>query len=263
MGMNILDEILAATRTRLPSLAGRRREFELAADALAPTANLFAALRGPSIALIAEVKRRSPSSGPLDQRLDPVGLASAYQSGGAAAISVLTNEPYFGGSMADLAAVAHTVTVPTLCKDFIVDEVQLLEARVAGAAAALLIVRALTPMQLAHLIAFSSSIGLATLVEAHSAGEIAVAVDAGAKVVGVNSRDLDTLVIDRATAWKLIALVPPDRIAVAESGMATAADVAAAADAGADAVLIGSALVASGDPLGHARALSGVRRRGR
>lgn len=263
MAHHILDAILAATRSRLPELAARRRELEREAATLGPARDLVAGLRQSNVALIAEVKRRSPSLGALDEQLDPVALASAYQTGGAAAISVLTEGPNFGGSMVDLTRVADASSVPVLCKDFIVDEVQLLEARAAGASAALLIVRALTPAQLRHLIAFASSIGLATLVETHNAHEIVIALDAGAPVIGVNSRDLDTLVIDRAAAWGLIASVPGDRIAVAESGMATVADVVAAADAGADAVLIGSALVASGDPVGRARVLSEVVRRGR
>lgn len=263
MANHILDAILAAARSRLPELAARRNELERVVSTLAPTTDFANALIGGQVALIAEVKRRSPSLGALNENLDPVALASDYQSGGAVAISVLTEGPHFGGSMADLSAVARSMKVPVLCKDFIVDEVQLLEARVGGAAAGLLIVRALSPAELAHLIGFASSIGMATLVETHSASEIRVAVDAGAKVIGVNSRDLDTLAIDRVAAWELIASVPADRIAVAESGMATAGDVVAAAKAGADAVLIGSALVASGDPVNRARALSGIARHGR
>jgi indole-3-glycerol phosphate synthase len=238
-----LEQILATTERTLPALKARRRELErLAADRV-PGASFRAALDGPAVSLIAEVKRRSPSAGSIREDLDPASRAAHYADGGAAAISVLTDGPHFGGSVADLRSVAERVSVPVLRKDFILSEEQVLEARAAGASAVLLIVRA--------------------LVEAHNAPEIATALDAGAAIVGINSRDLDTFRVDVQAAWGLFALVPRGIVAVAESGMASAADVSVAAAAGADAVLIGTALSAAADPAALARQLAGVRRLGR
>jgi indole-3-glycerol phosphate synthase len=261
--MTTLDQILDQTRTLLPALRVRRSELERAAEARPVTVDFRAALRGQSVALIAEVKRQSPSAGAINLGLDPVLLASAYQAGGASAISVLTDARFFGGSLDDLEAVSRAVPLPVLRKDFILDETQLLEARAAGAAAALLIVRALEQTVLRRLVGFALDLGLTPLVEAHDAGEIDRALDAGAKVVGVNARNLDDFTIDTAAAWELISAVPGDRIAVAESGMATIADVAAAAAAGADAVLIGSALARAAEPSRAAHDLAGVTRRAR
>jgi len=261
--MSTLDAILNATRATLPALHVRRAELEQAvADATAPP-SFSTALRGEQVALIAEVKRRSPSAGAINESLDPVSLARAYATGGASAISVLTDEAFFGGSMSDLRSVLYAVRTPVLRKDFILDESQLLEARAAGAAAALLIVRALDQRTLVRLHGFALSIGLTPLVETHNADEIARAVDAGAIVVGVNARDLDTFRIDTVSAWELLRTVPGHIVAVAESGMASVADVTAAAEFGADAVLIGSALARAADPAGAARELSAVTRHAR
>lgn len=261
--MPVLDEIIATTRRTLPGLVAERAALErLAADRPLPP-DFVAALRREHVALIAEVKRRSPSAGAINEGLDPVRLAGAYAAGGAAAISVLTDGPFFGGSLADLAAVTAAVPVPVLRKDFILDEVQLLEARGHGASAALLIARVLEQPRLVALQRAATALGLATLVETHTAEEIDRALDAGATVIGVNARDLDDFTIDRRRAWALLERIPADRLAVAESGMATGADVAEAALAGADAVLIGGALAAAGDPEGAAREAAAVRRRGR
>lgn len=258
-----LEQILATTERSLPALKARRRELErLAADSV-PAAPFRDALGGPAISLIAEVKRRSPSAGSIREDLDPASRAAHYADGGAAAISVLTDGPHFGGSVADLRSVAGRVGVPVLRKDFILSEEQVLEARAAGASAVLLIVRALAPARLASLCQFAADTGLAALVEAHTAAEIATALDAGAAIVGINSRDLDTFRVDVPAAWRLFALVPRDIVAVAESGMASVADVSLAAAAGADAVLIGTALSAADDPAALARQLAGVRRLGR
>ncbi len=177
--------------------------------------------------------------GAINEGLDPVTLARGYATGGAAAISVLTDREFFGGSMADLSAVLGAVDLPVHRKDFILDECQIVEARAAGAAAVLLIGERCDRAQLARLLQFAVASGLTPLIETHNAAEIARALDAGAKVIGVNARDLDTFLIDTA-AWRLLATIPTSCIAVAESGMATVADVAAASEAGADAVLIGS-----------------------
>ena len=263
MPEHILDSILAESRAVLPELRRQRPAFEAAAAARPPAPEWVRSLRRDDVAVIAEVKRRSPSRGALDEAVDTIALARTYSAGGAAAISVLTQESRFGGSIEVLRDIADAVRAPLLRKDFIVDEVQLLEARAAGAAAALLIVRALEPQVLAQLIAFASGIGLGTLVEAHTAAEIAVAVDSGAEVIGVNARDLDTLQIDTDHAWRMLERVPASLVAVAESGLNDRTDVAAAADAGADAVLVGTALVLASDRLGAVRQLTGVKRRGR
>jgi indole-3-glycerol phosphate synthase len=261
--MPVLDEIIATTRATLPALHGRRAALERAAADAGPVPSFGAALVRDTVALIAEVKRRSPSAGAINTTLVPADLASSYAAGGAAAISVLTDGPFFGGSLADLESVTSAVGVPVLRKDFILDELQLLEARSAGASAVLLIARVLTDAELSRLHAAAEALHLGVLVEAHTVVEIERAVAAGATVIGVNARDLDDFSIHRDAAWEMLAHVPTDRIAVAESGMATVADVEAAALAGADAVLIGGALAAHGAPADAARLLAGVHRRGR
>jgi indole-3-glycerol phosphate synthase len=253
-----LEEILAASRSTLPGLRIRAKAIEAAARARPVPGSFPAALRGPSLRVIAEVKRRSPSVGAINEALDPVQLALAYQRGGAAAISVLTEGPHFGGAIADLEQVVSVVSRPVLRKDFILDELQLLEARASGASAALLIVRALDDATLRRLDRFAGELGLATLVEAHTLEELDRALAAGARIIGVNARNLDTFAIDTRSAWELLARIPASLTAVAESGMKTAEDVALAAQAGADAVLIGTALAASGDPEAAMRALSEV-----
>jgi indole-3-glycerol phosphate synthase len=258
-----LGQILATTEAALPALKARRRDLERAAANTGPAASFRTAMEGSGIALIGEVKRRSPSAGSIREDLDPAMRAAQYASGGAAAISVLTDGPYFGGSLGDLQAVVRQVTVPVLRKDFILAEEQVLEARASGASAVLLIVRALSPARLLALREFAADLGLAALVEAHTAAEIMAALEAGAEVVGVNSRDLDTFHIDVTAAWRLLAKVPRGVIAVAESGMAGIADVSRAATAGADAVLIGTALSASSHPEQLAREITGVTRIGR
>lgn len=261
--MPVLDAIIAATRETLPALRARRNELERAALGAAPPASFVAALHRPTVALIAEVKRRSPSAGAINAGLDPATLAQAYAAGGAAAISVLTDGPFFGGSLADLQAVTAAVSVPALRKDFILDETQLFEARAAGAAAVLLIARVLSDDELRRLHRMADDLGLGVLVETHTAVEIERALAAEARVIGVNARDLDDFSINRDAAWALLAQVPSRCVAVAESGMASVEDVAVAAAAGADAVLIGGALAAHGAPEAAARALAGVVRRGR
>ncbi len=261
--MPVLDTIIASTRATLPALQARQAELEHAA-AFAPTPPSFVhALRRPTVALIAEVKRRSPSAGAINTGLHPTTLAQAYAAGGASAISVLTDGPFFGGSLADLEEVTRAVVVPALRKDFILDRCQLLEARASGASAVLLIVRVLDDATLRSLHRAADDLGLGVLVETHTAVEIRRAIDAGAEVIGVNARDLDDFSIDRDAAWRLLAEVPSTLIAVAESGMASPADVETAADAGADAVLIGGALAAHGTPEAAARSMAGIARRGR
>jgi indole-3-glycerol phosphate synthase len=259
-----LQQILDSTRQTLPALKARQDALErdVLGDYLGRP-SFRAALRRPHLAVIAEVKRRSPSAGSIREDLDPADRAALYAAHGAAAISILTDTPYFGGSVRDLRAAAERCALPLLRKDFIIDEVQILEARAAGASAVLLIVRILTGQRLEQLLRCAEVLGLDALVEVHTRVELATALDAGATVIGVNSRDLDTFAVDVDAAWKLLAEVPIDRIAVAESGLVERQDVARAAEAGADAVLIGTALSAAESPAALLRELSMVPRHGR
>lgn len=257
-----LDQILRSTRRGLETLHPRRASLEREVAARDAPPSLRAALRKDTVAVIAEVKRRSPSAGAIREDLDPAERAGLYAGHGAAAISVLTDGPHFGGSIQDLRAVTERSPVPVLRKDFILDEVQILEARAAGAAAVLLIVRVLGP-RLQPLLRYAADLQLDALVEVHTAAELETALETGASTIGVNSRDLDTFEIDLETAWKIVAGVPAGCIAVAESGMAGAEDVRRAAAAGADAVLIGTALSAAVSPGRLLKDLTGVARRGR
>jgi indole-3-glycerol phosphate synthase len=259
-----LQDILSSTRQGLPALRSRRAALEKDIEAIRMSRPSFrAALRTATIAVVAEVKRRSPSAGPIREDLDPGGRAALYARHGAAAISVLTDGPYFGGSLQDLTAAAERCPLPLLRKDFILDEIQILEARAAGASAVLLIVRALERSRLQSLLRYAEELGLDALVEVHAADELAIALDSGAAIIGVNSRDLDTFRIDTRAAWKLVGQVPSDRIAVAESGIVGQSDVIRASEAGADAVLIGTALSAAASPEKLLEGLSRVERHGR
>ena len=261
--MPTLSGILETTRASIPALHKRKTEIEAEAKD-APDPPVFLGGRDLSrLALIAEVKRRSPSAGDIAPSLDPVSHAEAYARAGAVAISVLTDGPYFGGSLDDLRAVAQRVRVPVLRKDFIVDELQIAEARGAGASGILLIVRALSPARLAELTAAARHWGLQALVEVHDAGELVAALASGARIIGVNSRNLDTFAVNTRAAWTLFRRIPKDIVAVAESGMATPDDVRAAAEGGADAVLIGTALSAAADPSALAAQFTAIPRRGR
>lgn len=255
-----LEMILAATRASLPGLRGRRREIEARAAAAPPPEPFLSHWDRDRVGLIAEVKRCSPSQGAIRADLDPAAHAAAYAAAGASAISVLTDGPFFGDSLDDLAAVRGRVRVPLLRKDFILDELQIAEARGAGASAVLLIVRALPPARLHALAGVAREFGLEVLVETHDARELEIALASGATIIGVNSRNLDTFEIDLDSAWGLIESIPPDHVAVAESGMETVDDVVGASAAGADLVLIGTALSSSHDPGALAAVCASVRR---
>ena len=258
-----LEAILSATRERIADLRPRAHELARRAAA-APEPRRFApALAGPTIGVIAEVKRRSPSAGPIREDLDPVAHARAYERGGAVAISVLTDERHFGGTLDDLSRVARCVSVPVLRKDFILDELQLYEARAAGASAALLIVRALAPERLRVLADAARALALGVLVEVHSEDELDRALGVEPTAVGVNSRDLGTFAVDLGLADRLLAHIPGGVPAVAESGIETRDDVARMAAAGADLVLVGASVARTVDPEAAVRALTGVRRQGR
>lgn len=261
--MSVLEAILADARAGLPELRNRAAALERAArDAPQPPPFLAARPVG-RVGLIAEVKRRSPSAGAINAGLDPVALAGDYAAGGATAVSVLTESARFGGSLDDLRAVAATVPVPVLRKDFLLDPLQLVEARAAGASAVLLIVRALDDGALRALLRHAEALHLTALVEAHDRRELDRALEAGATCVGVNARNLDDFRMDVEASLALVASIPRECIAVAESGMSRRRDVERAADAGADAVLVGSALAAAPDPQQLARDLAGVAHRGR
>lgn len=224
-------------------------ELERACRDLPAPRDFAAALVPPpgGVRLIAEVKKASPSRGVLATEFDPVGLAKAYADHGAAAVSVLTDEKYFQGSLELLRAIRAAVTLPLLRKDFTLEEYQLWEARAAGADAVLLIVSILDPTALRDLIRAAASVGLAALVEAHTAHEVDVALGAGARILGINNRDLRTFETRIETTLELLPGVPPGPIVVSESGFATGADVRRVVAAGAHAVLVGETLVRATD----------------
>ncbi|WP_086559436.1 indole-3-glycerol phosphate synthase TrpC [Streptomyces africanus] len=249
--MNALDDIVRGVREDVASRRARIPEAEVRERALARGAgrDCVPLLRGgPRVRVIAEVKRASPSRGPLAEIRDPAALAAGYAAGGAAAISVLTEERRFAGSLADLEAVSARVDVPVLRKDFVVDPYQVWEARAYGAELLLLIVAALGRAQLAELVAQAGEAGLTPLVEVHDEAEAEHAVAAGATVIGVNARDLTTLEVERGTFARVAPCIPEGLVRIAESGVRGPDDVAAYARAGADAVLVGEALVTHGDP---------------
>jgi indole-3-glycerol phosphate synthase len=212
------------------------------------------------VQVIAEVKRRSPSKGWINPRLTAADQARAYAAGGAAAISVLTEPAHFGGSTDDLVSVRAAVSIPVLKKDFHVHPVQLAEARVVGASAALLIARALSPDDLLRMADAARQLELEVLIEIRDEDELQRALDAGASIIGINNRNLETLAIDPATSERLLGLVPPSVVAIAESGVSGRADVERIAARGADAVLVGSSVSASDDPIAAVAGLCGVSR---
>ncbi|MDO9455100.1 indole-3-glycerol phosphate synthase TrpC [Nocardioides sp.] len=258
--MSVLDEIVAGVRLDLE----RREAATPLADVRAALADAPAPrdpmphLRAPGSSVIAEVKRRSPSKGHLAEIPDPASLAVDYAAGGAAAISVLTEERRFGGSLDDLRAVRAAVDTPLLRKDFVVESYQLVEARAAGADLALLIVAALDDDTLRRLHDEARELGLAVLVEVHDEAETERAVALGAELVGVNARNLKTLAVDADTFGRLAPLVPADRVLVAESGISDETDVKRFVAEGARAVLVGEALVKDGAPREAVARMTGV-----
>jgi indole-3-glycerol phosphate synthase len=254
---------VAAKRSELISLRPRAAALRAAAWAAAAAADFETALRRPGVAVIAEMKRRSPSAGEIRGVAAAADVARLYEQAGVAAISVLTDGPYFGGALADLEAVRAAVGLPLLRKDFTLDELQIYEARAAGASAVLLIARILDDAQLRDLGGVAAGLGLSALVEVHTAGEVERALAAGARVIGVNNRDLATFTTDLQLTVDLAPLVPPECVLVGESGIREAADVERLAVAGVDAVLVGESLMRAADPLALARALVAVPRRAR
>ncbi len=247
---SVLDEIVAGVRDDVAS-----RQALLPLDAVKavaagarPALDALAALRAPGVGVIAEVKRRSPSKGELAAITDPARLAVEYQAGGARMISVLTEERRFGGSLDDLDSVRAAVRIPVLRKDFVVGSYQVHEARAHGADVVLLIVAALDQNTLIGLRERIESLGMTALVEVHTEDEASRALDAGARVIGVNARDLRTLDVDRSTFERIAPGLPSGVIKIAESGVRGPLDLIEYAAAGADAVLVGEGLVTTADP---------------
>jgi indole-3-glycerol phosphate synthase len=251
---------VAAANVRAASLRERSAELGRAAIGAPPVRSLRAELQRGTVGIIAEIKRASPSRGQINPNLRAADQALAYERGGALAISVLTEPTRFGGSNADIAAARSSADIPVLKKDFHVEPVQLLEARALGCSAALVIVRAVAPPALAELIHTGKQIGLELLVEVRDETELDLALSAGAEIIGVNNRNLESLVVDLAVMDRVLPLIPRSCIAVAESGIETRGDIERAGLHGADAVLIGSALSGSATPELTLRSLTAVKR---
>jgi indole-3-glycerol phosphate synthase len=248
--MSILDDIIAAKRVEVAQAQAQRPLAELTPSSRPPR-SLRDALRrrpGQPMRAIAEVKRASPSAGPIRSGADPVEIARQYQAAGAAAVSILTDEQFFDGSLRFLSAAADAVALPCLRKDFLIDAYQVAEARAAGADAVLLIVAALDDATLVDLLSAAERTGMDALVEAHSADETRRAVAAGATIIGVNHRDLSDFSMDMSLTARMREEVPEDIVLVAESGIKTPDDVRRLADAGADAILVGESLMRAPSP---------------
>jgi indole-3-glycerol phosphate synthase len=251
--VNTLERIVAETRAEVER---RRQAHPLPAVPAPRTRPFLEALKRPGLSLIAEHKRRSPSAGAIREDLSLEDVVSAYERGGAAALSVLTEGPSFGGSLDDLRAARGASTLPILRKDFIVDPYQVDEGLDAGADAILLIVAALSRDELRTLHSLAVERGLAALVEVHSSSELEAALEAGATVIGINNRDLRTLEVDTRRTAELLPLVPPGVVTVAESGFSRPEQLAELSVAGVDAVLIGEALMRASDIEAACRALT-------
>lgn len=256
---DFLTRILADKRREIAARMAEESPAALAELAAAAPPARGATLRGATLRVIAEVKRGSPSAGVFNADLDAAAQAARYAAAGAAAISVLTDGPYFRGSLADLRAARAATPVALLRKDFILDAYQLLEARAHGADLVLLIVAALAPPQLASLLEAAHALGMEALVEINTADEARLATELGAPLVGINNRDLRTFAVDLATTERLRPLLPGDTVVASLSGVGSVDDARRMRDAGADAVLIGEALVRSADPAALIAACAGVR----
>jgi indole-3-glycerol phosphate synthase len=251
--LNVLDQIIEGVRE---DLAERKKLVELnelnelvaKISEVNPVIDVLPSLQSSNLSVIAEVKRSSPSKGALAQISNPAALALSYQTGGATAVSVLTESRKFGGSLADLAAVRSAVNIPILRKDFTIDEYQIFEARAYGADIILLIVAALSDLQLSEFFAISKSLGMQVLVETHTLEEVERALTLDPEIIGVNARDLTTLKIDLGAFDKLALAIPEGVVKVAESGISSLSDVISYRKSGAEAILVGEALVKDGDP---------------
>lgn len=252
-------EEVAARKKEIRADVLARRAEELSANGSEASRGFFYRLsEGSNVQIIAEVKRRSPSKGPLKEQIEPASLAVKYETGGAAAVSVLTDEPFFGGTLLDLQKAREAVSLPVLRKDFIIDSYQIDEAKVWGADAVLLIVAALGDSQLKDLLDRSQQLGLDALVEVHTEKELEKALSVGARIVGINNRDLRTFHTTLDVTVRLARHVPKNVVLVSESGIATRDDVIRLAEVGADAILVGETFVRSPQPIDAVAALAGV-----
>ena len=252
-----LDRILVAHRAQVAGRSADLGELRRQVEALDPCRSFRAAVAAPGLSLIAEIKRRSPSKGDLAPELDPSKLAGIYEQAGAAALSVLTDEEFFGGSFDDLRAARLATALPVLRKDFTVSALDVLEARLGGADALLLIVAALDDSELAEFLALAREIGLDVLVEVHDEVEVERALRAGADLIGVNQRDLVTFEVDGDRALRVHSSIPATVLSVAESGVRDGADARRRADAGFDAVLVGEHLVTADNVADAVRSMVG------
>ena len=255
----IIDQIINDTRRRLAERKEQRSLAELqhSISGSQPPVDLEACLQGDGIKLIAEIKRASPSRGWLSPNLEAASLAQSYAQGGAAAISVLTEPTYFKGSLDDLATARGTSGLPLLCKDFILDVYQIYEARAHGADAVLLIVAILSPQELFSLIETTHLLGMSVLVEVHNELEIEKALGGGARLIGINNRDLTDFTVDLGTTRRLRSFIPSGIAVVSESGINSHRDIASLQEIGVDAVLVGETLVSSSDPAAKIKELLG------
>lgn len=253
-----LAEIVETKRREVAALLPRVQAVRTAAEGAAEARRFAAALRVPAeVRLLAEVKRKSPSAGPIRPGADPVEIARAYEAGGAAALSVLTDRTYFDGSLEALQAVRSAVSVPVLRKDFIIDESQVWEARAAGADAILLIVRILDDERLVALQSLARELGMDVLVEVHDRAELERAITAGSSLIGINNRDLRTFRTNLELSMELASDIDPKVTLVAESGIRTPEDVQRLGACGVDAILVGEALMRQPDVAAAAAELSG------
>lgn len=255
----ILDEIVAHKRGEVARRQRRRPPGAVTAEAEGAPAppDFRTALRSSGLAVIAEIKGASPAAGVIRTGYDPVAVARAYEAGGAAALSVLTDAQFFQGSWEALAAVARSSRLPVLCKEFVIDVYQIDEARASGAAAVLLIAGLLPGRQLREYLEYARRRGVTPFVEVHTDDEVRAALSAGADCIGINNRDLRTLRVDLATTARLRPLIPAGVVVVSESGFERREQVEAVERLGVDAVLVGTALMASADPAGKLRELRG------
>jgi indole-3-glycerol phosphate synthase len=248
--LNVLDQIIEGVQE---DLAVRKKrvglnELMVKISSVKPAIDVLPSLQSSKLSVIAEVKRASPSKGALAKISDPAELALRYQAGGATAVSVLTEGRKFGGSLADLDAVRSAINIPILRKDFMVDDYQFFESRAHGADIVLLIVAALSDLQLSEFYAIAKSLGMQVLVETHTLEEVERALSLDPEIIGVNARDLTTLKIDLGAFDKLAKSIPAGKIKVAESGISSVAEVISYRNSGAEAILVGEALVKDGDP---------------
>ena len=256
----ILEEIVARKRERLAELRKRsvRKELEQAVVSAPEARDFFAALKqGKKPAVIAEIKRASPSAGQIRPDLEVSKVAASYQEAGAAAISVITEEDFFQGRIEYLEEVRRAVSLPILCKDFIIDPIQILTARAAGADGLLLIAAILPQSNLKELLAMASQLDMACLVEVHDEEELSRVLETEARLIGINNRDLRTFEVSLDTTLRLCRRIPSNRLVISESGIQTRSDLQFLAEAGVDAVLVGTSLMRADDPGAKLRELMG------